>query len=51
MVLEESIRNKGSIWDGVRNYQARNNLKKMKLGDHFFYQLEKKKDNRHVKIS
>ena len=22
-----------AIWDGVRNYQARNNLKKMKLGD------------------
>ena len=24
---------KGVIWDGVRNYQARNNLKKMKNGD------------------
>ena len=23
----------GAIWDGVRNYQARNNLKKMKNGD------------------
>ena len=24
---------KGSIWDGVRNFQARNNLNKMKKGD------------------
>ena len=23
----------GVLWDGVRNYQARNNLKKMKNGD------------------
>ena len=29
---------KGEGWDGVRNYQASNNMKKMKLGDHgFFY--------------
>ena len=27
----------GSEWDGVRNYQARNNLKKMKLKDQFFF--------------
>ena len=27
-----------SIWDGVRNFQARNNLRKMKVGDiAFFY--------------
>ena len=25
--------NKGVVWDGVRNYQASNNLKKMKIGD------------------
>ena len=24
---------KGSTWDGVRNYQASNNLKKMSKGD------------------
>ena len=24
---------KGTTWDGVRNYQAANNLKKMKVGD------------------
>ena len=28
---------KGSPWDGVRNYQARNNLKKMKKGDLCFF--------------
>ena len=28
---------KGSIWDGVRNYQAANNLKKMKKGDLCFF--------------
>ena len=28
----------GAEWDGVRNYQARNNMRKMKLGDlGFFY--------------
>ena len=30
---------KGAIWDGVRNYQARNNLSKMRKGDNcFFYE-------------
>jgi predicted RNA-binding protein with PUA-like domain len=29
---------KGTQWDGVRNYQARNNMRAMKLGDRgFFY--------------
>ena len=28
---------KGAVWDGVRNFQARNNLKKMKLEDQFFF--------------
>ena len=28
---------KGAVWDGVRNYQARNNLKKMKKGDLCFF--------------
>ena len=28
---------KGAQWDGVRNYQARNNLKKMKIGDLCFF--------------
>tara|TARA_B110000495_G_C22615600_1_gene367138 strand:+ start:34 stop:432 length:399 start_codon:yes stop_codon:yes gene_type:complete len=28
---------KGATWDGVRNYQAANNLKKMKRGDFCFF--------------
>ena len=28
---------KGAVWDGVRNYQAANNLKKMKKGDFCFF--------------
>ena len=28
---------KGTMWDGVRNYQACNNLKQMKLGDLCFF--------------
>tara|TARA_B100000768_G_C10967664_1_gene244409 strand:- start:99 stop:506 length:408 start_codon:yes stop_codon:yes gene_type:complete len=28
---------KGATWDGVRNYQAANNLKKMKTGDFCFF--------------
>jgi predicted RNA-binding protein with PUA-like domain len=27
----------GVSWDGVRNYQAANNLKKMRKGDHCFF--------------
>ena len=29
--------NKGSTWDGVRNYQASNNLRKMQKGDLCFF--------------
>ena len=29
--------NRGVDWDGVRNYQAANNLKKMKIGDLCFF--------------
>ena len=28
---------KGATWDGVRNYQAANNLKKMSVGDQCFF--------------
>ena len=37
--LDQQIKtgNRGSIWDGVRNYQAANNLKKMKNGDLCFF--------------
>ncbi|MEM1272589.1 MAG: EVE domain-containing protein [Pseudomonadota bacterium] len=34
----------GEEWDGVRNYQARNNMREMKLGDRgFFYHSLKEK--------
>ena len=35
----------GEEWDGVRNYQARNNMRQMKKGDHgFFYHSQKDKE-------
>jgi len=30
---EQFVKDGGTFWDGVRNYQARNNLKAMKNGD------------------
>jgi len=30
---QQFLEDKGTFWDGVRNYQARNNLKAMKEGD------------------
>ena len=37
LTQQEKAGVKGAIWDGVRNYQARNNLKKMKHGDLCFF--------------
>ena len=34
---QKKIGTKGVVWDGVRNYQARNNLIKMKKGDLCFF--------------
>ena len=35
----------GEEWDGVRNYQARNNMRNMKTGDQgFFYHSQKDKE-------
>ena len=34
---QEKIGAVGSVWDGVRNYQAANNLKKMEKGDLCFF--------------
>ena len=31
------VKDKGTYWDGVRNYQARNNLRSMKKGDLVLY--------------
>ena len=37
--IEQQIKSgaKGADWDGVRNYQAANNLKNMKIGDLCFF--------------
>ena len=34
---QKKVGAKGVAWDGVRNYQARNNLKKMQVGDLCFF--------------
>ena len=34
---QKNLGSKNSVWDGVRNYQAANNLKKMKIGDLCFF--------------
>ena len=31
--FEDLVRDGSTVWDGVRNYQARNNMKAMKKGD------------------
>ena len=33
---DDLVRDKKTTWDGVRNFQARNNLKAMKTGDQVF---------------
>ncbi len=33
---EDLVRDKKTVWDGVRNFQARNHLKNMKKGDQLF---------------
>tara|TARA_B100001758_G_C17891559_1_gene343951 strand:- start:18 stop:428 length:411 start_codon:yes stop_codon:yes gene_type:complete len=41
---DDQVKAKIDMWDGVRNYQARNNLMKMKKGDLcFFYHSVKEK--------
>jgi predicted RNA-binding protein with PUA-like domain len=34
---DDFVKEGKSVWDGVRNYQARNNLKAMKKGDWVFF--------------
>lgn len=34
---EDQLRDKVTYWDGVRNYQARNNMRAMALGDKCFF--------------
>jgi predicted RNA-binding protein with PUA-like domain len=42
---EQMLSDKRTFWDGVRNYQARNNLREMKKGDLcFFYHSNEGKE-------
>lgn len=34
---DQFVKDKKTIWDGVRNYAARNNLREMKLNDQMFF--------------
>ena len=34
---EQFVKDKKTVWDGVRNYAARLNLRAMKKGDHVFF--------------
>ncbi|MCC5789019.1 MAG: EVE domain-containing protein [Opitutales bacterium] len=34
---EDFVKKGETLWDGVRNYQARNNLRKMKKGNHVLF--------------
>jgi len=34
---DQFVKDKQTFWDGVRNYQARNNLRAMKKGDEVFF--------------
>ena len=34
---DDFVKDKGTMWDGVRNYQSRNNLRAMKKGDLVFF--------------
>jgi predicted RNA-binding protein with PUA-like domain len=34
---DDLARDKKTVWDGVRNFQARSHLKKMAQGDHVFF--------------
>jgi predicted RNA-binding protein with PUA-like domain len=34
---DQLLKDKKTLWDGVRNYAARNNLRDMKKGDEVFY--------------
>ncbi len=35
--IDDLARDERTLWDGVRNYQARNNMRKMKEGDRVLY--------------
>ena len=42
---DDFVKDKGTMWDGVRNFQARNNLRAMKKGDLvlFYHSVDQKR--------
>jgi predicted RNA-binding protein with PUA-like domain len=43
--FDDLVKDKKTIWTGIRNYRARNNLKLMKVGDlAFFYHSNERKE-------
>ncbi len=42
--FDDLLKDKKTVWDGVRNYQARNNLRDMKTGDQvlFYHSVSEK---------
>ena len=43
--MQKAAGKKGQQWDGVRNYQARNNMRAMQIGDQgFFYHSNEGKE-------
>ena len=42
--FDDLVKDKKTVWDGVRNYQARNNLRDMKTGDQvlFYHSVSEK---------
>lgn len=42
--FDDLIRDEKTVWDGIRNYQARNNLREMKRGDKvlFYHSVSEK---------
>lgn len=34
---DDLVEDGATYWDGIRNYEARNNLRKMSVGDHLLY--------------
>ncbi len=43
--MQKAAGKKGQQWDGVRNYQARNNMRAMQIGDRgFFYHSKEGKE-------
>jgi predicted RNA-binding protein with PUA-like domain len=41
--IDDLKKDKKTMWDGVRNYQARNNMKEMKVGDRVLYYHSRQK--------